>query len=88
MKLVKLFSLVIFFLVVTNVVVANAAVDESVEVKSINAEITSLSNQNIVLKQQIAALGSLSNIQSKIEAMGFVESPQIVSLSSSSVALR
>ena len=47
MKLVKLFSLVIFFLVVTNVVVANAAVDESVEVKSINAEITSLSNQKI-----------------------------------------
>ena len=88
MKLVKLFSLVIFFLVVTNVVVANAAVDESVEVKSINAEITSLSNQNIVLKQQIAALGSLTNIQSKIEAMGFVESPQIVSLTSSSVALR
>lgn len=88
MKLVKLFSLIIFFLVVTNVVVANAAVDESVAVKSINAEITSLSNQNIVLKQQIAALGSLANIESKVEAMGFVESPQIVSLTSSSVALR
>ncbi len=88
MKLVKLLSFIIFFLVLTNVVVANAAVDESVAVKSINAEITSLSNQNIVLKQQIAALGSLSNIQSKIEAMGFVENPQIVSLSSSSVALR
>ncbi|GAB4027452.1 MAG: hypothetical protein Fur0011_5570 [Candidatus Microgenomates bacterium] len=88
MKLVKLFSLIIFFLVVTNVVVANTAVDESVAVKSINAEIASLSNQNIVLRQQIAALGSLSNIQSKVEAMGFVESPQIVSLKSSSVALR
>lgn len=88
MKLVKLFSLIIFFLVVTNVVVANAAVDESVAVKSINAEIANLSNQNIVLKQQIAALGSLSNIQSKVEAMGFVESPQIVSLTNSSVALR
>lgn len=88
MKLVKLFSLIIFLLVVTNVVVANAAVDESVAVKSINAEIASLNNQNIVLKQQIAALGSLSNIQGKIEAMGFVESPQIVSLSNSSVALR
>ncbi len=88
MKLVKLLSLIIFGLVIANVIIANTAVDESINVKSINAEITSLSNQNIVLRQQIAALGSLTSIQGKIEAMGFVESPQIVSLSNSSVALR
>lgn len=88
MKLVKLLCLIILGLIVSNVIVANAAVDESVTVKSINAEITKLSEQNIVLKQQIASLGSLNHIADKVEAMGFVESPQIVSLSNSSVALR
>ncbi len=88
MKLVKLLSVIIFMLVIGNVVVANAGVDESVTVKSINGEISSLSEQNIVLKQQIAALGSLSHIEDLAEAKGFVESPQIVSLSTSTVALR
>ena len=88
MKLVKLLSVLIFMLVVGNVVVANAAVDESVTVKSINAEITSLNEQNIVLKQQIASLGSLSHISTIAEAQGFVETPQIVSLTNSTVALR
>ncbi len=88
MKLVKLLGVIIFALIIGNVMLANNAVDESVTVKAISAEISALSDQNLILKQQIAALGSLNHIAQKAEALGYVENPQIVSLSHSSVALR
>ncbi len=88
MKLVKLLGVVIFVLVLGNVTLANNAVDESVSVKAVSAEIAALTDQNLVLKQQIAALASLTHIAAKAESLGYVESPQVVSLTSSSVALR
>lgn len=89
MKLVKLLGVVIALLLIGNVVVANAAVDESVTVKSMSAEIEALTQDNLTLKQQIASAGSLTQIASRLEALGFVESPSIMTVSNtSSVALR
>lgn len=88
MKLVKLLCLVIAALLITNVVVANTAVDESVVVKTLAVEIEGLTQEKIILSQNVASLGSVQNISPRIEALGFVEMTTIVSLSTSSLASR
>jgi hypothetical protein len=88
MKLVKLLCLIIAALLITNVVVANTAVDESVVVKSLGAEIEGLTQEKLKLSQDEARLGSIQNITPRIEAMGFVDAPTIVSLSTPSLASR
>lgn len=89
MKLIKLLFVVIALLLVGNVVVANQAVDESVTVKAISADISALTAQNQSLRSQVAAAGSLSHIAERVTELGFVETPQIVSLvPTSTVALR
>lgn len=89
MKLIKLLTVVIASLLIGNVIIANTAVDESVTVKTVSAEIEALTQQNLLLKQQIAGIGSLTAIASRIEAMGFVETPKVMAVTvSSTVALR
>jgi len=89
MKLIKLLSLVIASLLIGNVIVANTAVDESVTVKTMSAEIQALTEQNQGLKQQIASTGSLTAISNRVEALGFVETPKVMAVTvSSTVALR
>lgn len=89
MKLIKLLGFVIATLLICNVVVANTAVDESVTVKTVSAEIEALTQQNILLKQQIASTGSLTAIASRIEALGFVETPKVMAITvNNTVALR
>lgn len=89
MKLIKLLSLIIASLLIGNVVIANTAVDESVTVKTMSAEIQALTQQNLALKQQIASNGSLTAIANRVEALGFVETPKVMAVTvSSTVALR
>lgn len=89
MKLVKLLFIVIAALLIGNVIVANSAVDESVSVKTISAEIENLTQQNIVLKQDIAQAGSLTKIASRVEELGFVDTPKVMTVNNTSnVALR
>jgi len=88
MKIVKLFSGVIALLLILNVIIANQAVDESVQVSRLTREIDSLTQTNITLHQVVSQAGSLTQLKSRIEAAGFIENPQIVSLSASSLASR
>lgn len=88
MKLVKLLCVVIAGLLITNVVVANTAVDESVVVKAIGSEIEGLTQEKIRLSQEVARLGSIQNIAPRIEAMGLVDAPTIVALTTPSLASR
>jgi len=89
MKIVKLLFAVIAILLVANVVIANNAVDESLVVTKVSQEIATLSEENMQLRQEVARAGSLSQLQEKILALGFVENPKVVSLSTtSSLALR
>lgn len=88
MKLVKLLSIVIVALLIGNVVIANNAVDESVVVKTLSAEIERLNQENLKLSQESARLGSIQAASPRIEAMGFVETPVVVSLTTPSLASR
>jgi hypothetical protein len=89
MKLVKLLSLIIVTLVLTNVTLTNHAVDQSVTVSGLNSQITELEHNNTLLSVKISEAGSLTKLRAGIEAAGFVTSPTIVSLSApTSVASR
>ena len=89
MKLIKILFIVIIGLVITNVTLTNRTVDEGVVVSNLSKEISSLRDQNTILASQVAELGSLSAISTKLESAGYVETPKVVSLTgSSSVASR
>lgn len=89
MKLIKLLFVVIVALVVTNVTYANRGVDESIVVADLSREIAVMQNQNTILKAQVAQAGAIGNLSTKLAEAGFVESPKVVNLSStSSVASR
>jgi hypothetical protein len=89
MKLVKIFSLLIVGLIITNVTLTNRAVDQSVTVSEYSREIENLDHSNTLLNAQIADLGSLTKLREGIEAAGFVSSPAVVSLGgTASVASR
>lgn len=88
MKLVKLLAVVIVALLIGNVVVANTAVDESVTVKVMMAEIEALTQENMRLKQTVASTGSLTRIAERAESLGFVAIPKVMSLTTSSLASR
>lgn len=89
MKLVKLLGMVIVVLLIGNVVLANTAVDESLTVKAVSAEIEALEQRNLNLKQTIAKEGSLQQISLRLEASGYVTTPRVVTLNTTSaVALR
>lgn len=88
MKTVKILSVIIAALLITNVVSANSAVDDSLSVTKLTNEITILTEENVALRQEVALAGSLSKLQDQILALGFVENPKVVTLTSSSLALR
>lgn len=88
MKIIKLLSLVIAALLITNVVIANSAVDESVLVTKLSNEITTLTEENTTLRQEVALAGSITKLQDQVLSLGFVENPPVVSLTTSSLALR
>lgn len=88
MKLVKILSLVIVALVIGNVTLTNQAVDNSLVVTTLSQEISTLHNQNTILRTQVAVEGSIGKLAVKLEEAGYVNATEIASLdSASSVAL-
>lgn len=89
MKLIKILFILIVGLVIANVTLTNRTVDDSLVVSNLDKQIASLQNQNTILRAEVASLGSLGAVQSKIAAAGFTDAPKVVSLQdTSSVALR
>lgn len=89
MKLIKLLFAVITLLVIANVTLTNRTVDESVVVSRLNQEIEILQNENTILRAQVAQAGSLGNLTLKLQEAGFVTSPQVVAVdTTTSVASR
>lgn len=89
MKLIKILFIVITVLVIGNVTIANRSVDESIVVADLSAEISSLQNENTILKSVVASAGSLGSLSQKIEEAGFVSNPKVAALdTSSSIASR
>jgi len=89
MKLIKFLFVVIVTLVIGNVTLTNRTVDESIVVAGLTADVAELQNQNIILRAQVASAGSLGSLTAKIKEAGFVASPTIVSVqTTSSVAYR
>ena len=89
MKLIKALFAVIVVLVIGNVTIANRSVDESIVVSDLSAEIASLQNENTILKSSVASAGSLGTLSLMIEEAGFVASPKIATITTtSSVASR
>jgi hypothetical protein len=89
MKLIKALFAVIVVLVIGNVTLANRSVDESIVVSDLSAEISSLQNENTILKSSVAAAGSLGSLSQRIEEAGFVSSPKIAAVeTTTSVASR
>jgi hypothetical protein len=80
MKLIKALSALIVVLMIASVTLTNRNVDESLVVSDLTDSITSLQNQNTILRAQVATAGSLSTLSTKIAEAGFVESPKVVAL--------
>lgn len=88
MKMIKLLCIVIAALVVTSVTFSNHSLDDSQRVSDLSNEILELEKNNTVLRSQIADAGSLTKMNERVMAMGFVTTPQIVSLPAGSIASR
>jgi len=84
MKLIKALFILIIALVITNVTLTNRSVDESIVVANLSQEIATLQNQNTILRAQVALDGSLGTLSTKIADAGFVETPSVVALKTSS----
>jgi|GEM_PF-2853890 len=80
MKLIKFLSFIIIALVIGNVTLTNASVDDRLVVASLSQEISSLENAITILRSQVAQAGSIKNITSRLEAMGFTDTPKVASL--------
>lgn len=88
MKLIKILSVLIIVLVITNVTLTNRTLDEGVLVSNLTNDLTSLQNQNTILRAQVALAGSLGRLTPQLAEAGFVASPSIMTLSTASVASR
>lgn len=89
MKLIKLLFIVIVGLVIANVTLTNRTIDEGVTVANLSREISTLHDQNTIMKATVASAGSLGNLSTKLIEVGFVEPTNVVSLSiTSNVASR
>lgn len=82
MKLIKVLFVVIVSLVITNVTMTNTAVDEGIAMADLTREIQELQNANTIARAQVANLGSLGSLASKIEAEGFIQSSEVLALES------
>lgn len=80
MKLIKLLSVIIVTLVITNVTLSNRAVDQSETVTKLSQEIARLDHENTLLSVSIAEAGSLAKLRKAIDEAGFVASRDVVAL--------
>jgi len=89
MKLIKFLFGVIVILVIGSVTLTNRSVDEGVVVASLSHEISALQNDNAILAAEVASLGAIGNLRTKLAQEGYVESGKVASVSVvSSVASR
>ncbi len=80
MKLIKVLSLLIIILVITNVTLTNRTLDEGVVISNLTNDLTSLQNQNTIMRSQVALAGSIGGLTTKLSESGFVASPDIIPL--------
>ncbi len=89
MKLIKFLFAIIIALVIGNVTLTNAAVDEGVVVSRLSSEIAQIQNENTIMRATVAGAGSLGSLSARLADLGFVESPKVVALpTTASVASR
>lgn len=81
MKLIKILFALILALVIANVTLTNRSVDEGIVLSGLAREISSLQDQNTIMRAQIALDGSLGSLNTKLIEANFVSSPTIVALS-------
>jgi hypothetical protein len=76
-------------LVVTSVTLSNHSLDDSQRVSDLSVEIIELEKSNTIIRASIADAGSLTKLSNRVEELGFVEVPKVVSLGAvGPVALR
>lgn len=80
MKLIKFLFVIIIALVIGNVTLTNAAVDEGVVVSRLTSEIAQIQNDNTIARAMVASSGSLGSLSTKLAEAGFVESPKVVAV--------
>jgi len=80
MKTVKLLFIVIAALVITSVTYSNHSVSDSQLVGELSSEINALEKQITLTEAEIAQAGSLTQIASKVEEMGYERSTKVVSV--------
>lgn len=89
MKLIKFLFIVIFALGLANVTYANRSLDDSQAMTNIALEIRTLEKENIQTTAAVGEAGSLTKISETLVSAGYVESPKVVSImTSSNVASR
>lgn len=80
MKLIKLLSLLLLALAVTNLSYTNKLIGYSDQISGLYQEISSIERQNKKLQLSVSKKGSLTNLRAAIEEAGFVQSTSIVTL--------
>jgi hypothetical protein len=75
-------TLVIFLLTVVRVVVANGISTNGVVLANISQRNETIARENMLLKEKLYRLSSLSNIASEAAKLGFVSNTEYISLNS------
>lgn len=89
MKTIKLLGITILLLVLTNITLANFALDDSAVVAELTSEITSLKHANVILNSEVATRGSLTLAFKRVQEEGYVATPTVATLAQPGVvALR
>jgi len=80
LKTIKLLGITILLLVLTNITLANFALDDSAVVSDLTSEITSLKHANVILNSEVATRGSLTLAIQRVEEQGFIAAPTVATL--------
>lgn len=80
MKIIKILSVVIMALIISNLYFTNNLVGRGEVINEITADIHEIEHENRKLEIQIAKKTSLTNLQEKISQAGFVDPENIATL--------
>lgn len=80
MKLIKLLTFVIVILFVGNITISNHSLDDSKKTAQLASEVAGLTHELTILKSLVAESTSLTSASTKVAAIGFSETPKIVTL--------
>lgn len=73
MKLISLLAAVILCLVVTSVTAANRTADSSLRLTEVESEVQALEQEVAILKSQVDEASSLTSLESRATAAGYIE---------------